>query len=71
MDPELDDAPDLSKYFKITDAGDEWHLDCLKCWKEFSILKADHRLTNRQALLRHAASHQTSAEEEVDSDYRD
>lgn len=66
MDPELDDAPELTEYYDITDAGDELHLRCHSCGKVFALLKTSHHATNRLVLLNHARSHWASAREGVD-----
>lgn len=66
MDPELDDAPELTEYYDISDAGDEWHLSCRKCRKFFALLKSSRSVAWRLALLAHARSHDTTAGEGVD-----
>jgi hypothetical protein len=53
---ELPPAP-LPKYFRVIDAGEDWHLRCKVCGKGWALKKHNDHPGNLLALLNHAHSH--------------
>lgn len=66
MDPELDDAPELTEYYTLVPDGERWYVRCLHCPRFFSIPRGTSIKYYLGALLKHARSHDGLAGEGVD-----
>ena len=70
MDPELDDAPELTEYYFIFKTQHVWRLRCRVCHADFMIPVHPSFSSYRKALLGHAGSHSVAAWEKVDEKSR-